>query len=185
MTDKNIEDKKLVFRRVDTGCTATDYRARFTSTDCRVAVTVKWTPDKSWYRVYPMICDIDGDLWVSPTIRIDRQVENIKTPMDLEALVIERMKGASISGDRKDFTINWNGVPAFKVKMPGHESIHMITTVYKDDIIKEFVLDDRTISVDDSMRTGTIVDYNPRNPNPLKVIRVDNTTLIGSIIETE
>lgn len=186
MTDKNIEDKKMTFRRVDSGCTATDYRARFTSTDCYVAVTVKWTPDESCYRVYPMICDIDNNLWVSPAICIYREFQGVKTPMDLEALVIERMKSASISGSKKDFTINWGGVPAFKVKIPGHESVHVVTTVYKDDVIKEFVLDNRTIRFnDDSMKTGVITDYNPHNPSSLKIIRVDNTTLIGSAIETE
>ena len=106
--------------------------------------------------------------------------------MDLEALVIERMKGAFIDGSENDFTINWGGVPAFKIQMPGHITVHVITTLYKNDIIKEFVIDESTIKSDDGSRgTGVITDYNPRNPSSLKIIRVDNTTLIGSAIETE
>ena len=187
MTDKNIEDKKMTFRRVDSGCTATDYRARFISTNNLVTVTVKWAPDKSYYRVYPLVEDFEGCLWASPAIRIDRVVDNVKTPMELEALVIERMKGASIVGSENDFTINWGGVPAFKIQMPGSTVVHVITTLYKNDIIKEFVIDENTIKPDDGSRkrTGVITDYNPRNPSSLKVIRVDNTSLIGSIIETE
>lgn len=179
-----MTDKKLTFRKTDSGCTEKDYRARFTSTNGFVTVTAKWTPDKSYYRVYPVIADIDGNLWASPAICVDREFEGVKTPMDLEALIIERMKGASISGDANNFTINWNGIPAFNIQTLGHKSVHTIATLYNN-LTKEFVLDDRTIRTDGNMRTGTIVDYNPCNPNPLKVIRVNDTTLIGSIIETE
>lgn len=184
MTDKNIEDKKMTFRRVDSGCTATDYRARFISTDGLVTVTIKWSPDKSYYRVYPVVGDMSCGRWASPEIRISREFEGVKTPMALEALVVERMKGAFITGGEKDFTINWNGVPAFRVQMLGHKSVHTITTLYKDDPVKEFVLDDRSIKLGENY-TGTMVDYNPHNSSSLKVVRVDATQFIDNDIVTE
>lgn len=178
-----MTEGKITFKRVDAGCTAKDYRARFTSTDNLVTVTIKWTPEKSYYRVYPVITTCCG-LYASPAIRINREFEGIKTPMELEALVADRMNGASINGKDNDFIVNWNGVPAFKMQTPGHESVHMITTLYKDDLVKEFVLDDRSIELGDN-HTGTIVDYNPRNTSPLKVIQVNGNVFIGHTIETE
>lgn len=179
-----MTEGKLTFRRVDAGCTEKDYRARFTSTDGLVTVTIKWSPDKSYYRVYPVVGDMSCGRWASPEIRISREFEGVKTPMELEALVVERMKGAFVTGSEKDFTINWGGVPAFKVQTLGHKSVHTITTLYKDDPVKEFVLDDRSIKLGEN-HTGTIVDYNPRNSSSLKVVRVDATWLIDSTVETE
>lgn len=183
MSDKSVKDRKLVFRRVDAGCTENDYRAMFNSTDGLVSVVILWTPSESYYRVYPIVGNTNGTRWVSPTICISREFNDIKTPMELEALVVERMKGASVIGSENDFTINWDGVPAFKVQTPGHRSVHRIATVYKDGLAKEFVLDDRSVKLGGG-RTGTIVDYNPRNTGILNVIRIDNT-LIGGIVETK
>lgn len=179
-----MTEGKLTFRRVDAGCTANDYRARFTSNDSLVTVTMKWSPDKSYYRVYPVVGDMICGRWASPEIRISREFEGVKTPMELEALVIERMKGAFITGSEHDFTINWNGVPAFRVQMLGHKSVHTITTLYKDDPVKEFVLDDRSIKLGEN-HTGVIVDYNPHNPSSLRVVRADATRFIDSTIESE
>ena len=183
MTDKNVTDRKLVFRRVDAGCTENDYRAMFNSTDGLVSVIMLWTPSESHYRVYPILGNANDTHWVSPTICISREFTDIKTPMDLEALVAERMKGASVIGSENDFTINWDGVPVFKIQTPGHRSAHMTITVYRGDIAKEFDLDDRSVKLGGG-RTGTIVDYNPRNTGTLNVIRIDNT-LIGGIVETK
>ena len=178
-----MTEGKITFKRVDAGCTAKDYRARFISTDNLVTVTIKWSPEKSYYRVYPVIANSFG-LWASPAIRINREFEGIKTPMELEALVADRMNGASIIGEENNFTINWNGVPAFKMQTPGHESVHMITTLYKDDLVKEFVLDARSIKLGGD-HSGTLVDYNPRNISPLKVIQANGTIFIDHPIETE
>ena len=108
-----MTDRKLTFKRVDSGCTMKDYRARFIDDNNLVTVTLKWSPEKSYYRVYPTIADSYRDLWASPFIRISREFTGIKTPMELEALVAERMKGAFIDCEDNDLTINWNGVPAF------------------------------------------------------------------------
>ena len=175
--------EKMKFKLVDAGCTAKEYRSRFLSTDGRVTVTLRWSPEKSYYRVYPTIAD-DNDLWASPSIRISRELTGIKTPMELEALVAERMKGASIDGTVDDFVINWNGAPAFKVTTPGDKSVHEIVTVYKEDLLKEFVLDSRTVERTDEF-VATCVDYNPRNERKVKLVQVNAQAFIGSIVETE
>ena len=179
-----MTEGRLIFKRVDAGCTEKDYRARFTSTDGLVTVTLKWSPEKSYYRVYPTIADNCCDLWASPSIRISREFTGIKTPMELEALVAERMKGAFIDGKDDDLTINWDGVPAFKVSTPGDISVCEIATVYKDDLLKEFVLDSRTIERTDKF-AATCVDYNPRNERKVKLVQVNARALIGNNIETE
>ena len=179
-----MTDKKLKFRLVDAGCTEKDYRSRFIDENNLVTVTLKWSPEKSYYRVYPMITDSYRDLWASPFIRISREFTGIKTPMELEALVAERMKGASIDCEDNDLTINWNGVPAFKVSTPGDKSVCEIVTVYKDDPFKEFVLDSRTIEHTDKF-TATCVDYNPRNERKVKLVQVNVTRFIGGTVETE
>ena len=176
--------EKMKFKLVDAGCTDKDYRSRFISTDGLVSVTLKWSPDKSYYRVYPVLHDKSDNLWASPSIRINREFVGIKTPMELESLVAERMAGASIDGEDNDFIINWNGVPAFRMRTPGHVSVCRVTTVYKDDIINEFVIDTRTIERTGEF-TGTIVDYNPRNTELINVVQVDAQKFIGSTVETE
>ena len=179
-----MTEGKMLFKRVDAGCTANDYHATFISTDELVIVTIEWSPEKSYYIVYPVIAECDfSSWWASPSICITREFEGIKTPMELEALVTDRMNGASIIGDEHDFTINWNGVPAFKVQTPGHKSVHMITTVYKDALRKEFVLDTRSIKCSDN-HTGTIVDYNPRNLSHLTDIMASGATFINATVVT-
>ena len=179
-----MTENKLKFRLVDAGCTEKDYRSRFIDENNLVTVTLKWSPEKSYYRVYPTIADNCCDLWASPSIRISREFTGIKTPMELEALVAERMKGAFIDGKDDDLTINWNGVPAFKVSTPGDSSVYEIVTVYKDDPLKEFVLDSRTIERTDKF-VATCVDYNPRNERKVKLVQVNARALIGSTVETE
>ena len=124
--------------------------------------------------MYPTIADSYRDLWASPFIRISREFTGIKTPMELEALVAED----------NDLTINWNGVPAFKVSTPGDKSVCEIVTVYKNDPLKEFVLDSRTILHTDKF-TATCVDYNPRNERKVKLFQVNATRFIGGTVETE
>ena len=52
-----MTDKKLKFKLVDAGCTEKDYRSRFIDENNIVTVTLKWSPEKSYYSVYPTITD--------------------------------------------------------------------------------------------------------------------------------
>lgn len=176
--------EKMEFKLVDAGCTERDYRSRFISTNGLVSVTLKWSPDKSYYRVYPVLHDSSDNMWASPSVRINREFVGIKTPMELVSLVAERMAGASIDGEDNDFTINWNDVPAFRMRTPGHASVCRIITAYKDDIIREFVLDTRMIERTGEF-SGTIVDYNPRNAELVNIVQVDAQKFIGSIVATK